>query len=215
MSAVVVDLPLVPVMPTTLCGGSSGRARANSSMSPMISTPASRARCAIGWRLRGRPGVTTRLSNWVRSAVSRSAMIKSSLGKPGEGDHAEAMVEGAQGSGTSAPSTALRAVPLPVARARGSDPRLFLRIPRRDLRAAGEQRLDRRQARPREAVDRVMLAGEGPGGDHLSFRVARPASASTKLMIQKRITTVGSDQPRCSKWWWIGAIRNTRLPVRL
>ena len=44
-SAVVVDLPLVPVIPTTLCGGSSGRARANSSMSPMISTPASRARC--------------------------------------------------------------------------------------------------------------------------------------------------------------------------
>ena len=28
-SAVVVDLPLVPVIPTTLCGGSSGRARAN------------------------------------------------------------------------------------------------------------------------------------------------------------------------------------------
>jgi hypothetical protein len=27
--------------PTTLCGGSSGPARANSSMSPMISTPAS------------------------------------------------------------------------------------------------------------------------------------------------------------------------------
>ena len=44
-SAVVVDLPLVPVMPTTLCGGSSARARANSSMSPMISTPAARARC--------------------------------------------------------------------------------------------------------------------------------------------------------------------------
>ena len=60
-----------------------------------------------------------------------------------------------------------------------------------------------------------MLAGEGLGRDHLSFSVARPASASTKLMIQKRITTVGSDQPRCSKWWWIGAIRNTRLPVRL
>src|SRR5689334_11900806 len=34
-------------------------------------------------------------------------------------------------------------------------------------------------------------------------------------MIQKRMTTVGSDQPRCSKWWWIGAIRKTRLPVRL
>ena len=26
---------------------------------------------------------------------------------------------------------------------------------------------------------------------------------------------VGSCQPSFSKWWWIGAIRNTRLPVRL
>ena len=34
-------------------------------------------------------------------------------------------------------------------------------------------------------------------------------------MIQKRITTVLSDQPSFSKWWWIGAMRNTRLPVSL
>ena len=34
-------------------------------------------------------------------------------------------------------------------------------------------------------------------------------------MIQNRITTVDSDQPSFSKWWWIGAMRNTRLPVRL
>ena len=60
----VVDLPLVPVIPTTLCGGSSGRARANNSMSPMIWTPASRARAAIGWRLSGTPGETTTPSNW-------------------------------------------------------------------------------------------------------------------------------------------------------
>ena len=91
----------------------------------------------------------------------------------------------------------------------------FLRIPRRHLRAARKQRLDRREAGPRQAVHRIMLAGEGAGGDHRSFSVASPASASTKLTIQKRITTVGSDQPRCSKWWWIGAIRNTRFPVRL
>ena len=88
-------------------------------------------------------------------------------------------------------------------------------IPRRHPRAARKQRLDRRQPRAREAVDRIMLAGEGLGRDHLSLSVESPASASTKLTIQKRITTVGSDQPRCSKWWWIGAIRNTRLPVRL
>ena len=48
ISAVVVDLPLVPVMPTTLCAGSSGRACAKSSISPMIGTPAASARAAIG-----------------------------------------------------------------------------------------------------------------------------------------------------------------------
>ena len=39
--------------------------------------------------------------------------------------------------------------------------------------------------------------------------------ASITATIQNRITTVGSDQPSFSKWWWIGAIRNTRRPVRL
>ena len=34
-------------------------------------------------------------------------------------------------------------------------------------------------------------------------------------MIQKRMTTVGSDQPFFSKWWCSGAIRKTRLPVVL
>ena len=58
-SAVVVDLPLVPVIPTTLCGGSEARACANSSMSPISGTPASRAAAAIGWRLIGTPGDTT------------------------------------------------------------------------------------------------------------------------------------------------------------
>ena len=60
-----------------------------------------------------------------------------------------------------------------------------------------------------------MLAGPGARSDHRSFSVLSPASASTKLTIQKRMTMVGSDQPICSKWWWIGAIRKMRLPVRL
>ena len=34
-------------------------------------------------------------------------------------------------------------------------------------------------------------------------------------MIQKRITTVDSCHPSRSKWWWIGAILKTRLPVSL
>ena len=48
-----------------------------------------------------------------------------------------------------------------------------------------------------------------------SFSVASPISARISEMIQKRMTICGSAHPRFSKWWWIGAIRNTRLPVRL
>ena len=59
------------------------------------------------------------------------------------------------------------------------------------------------------------------GGGRLSgppqriFSVASPISARISEMIQKRITICGSCQPFFSKWWWIGAIRNTRRPVRL
>ena len=94
-------------------------------------------------------------------------------------------------------------------------PRIFPLVPGHHLSAAGEQRLDRRPAGAREAEDGIFLPREGARRDHRSFSVDRPASASTKAMIQKRITTVGSLQPFCSKWWWIGAIRNTRRPVRL
>jgi len=79
-------------------------------------------------------------------------------------------------------------------------PRLLFRVPRRDPRTARKQRISRGQPGARQTVDRIMFAGEGLGRDHLSLRVARPARASTKLTIQKRMTTVGSDQPRCSKW---------------
>ncbi len=48
-----------------------------------------------------------------------------------------------------------------------------------------------------------------------TFRVARPISTSTTLMIQKRTITRGSGQPFSSKWWWIGAMRKMRLPVSL
>jgi len=78
-------------------------------------------------------------------------------------------------------------------------PSLFLVIPRRDPGPARQQRLDRRKAAARETEDGIMFVGEGPGGDHRSLRVLKPASARMKLMIQKRITTVGSLQPKCSK----------------
>jgi 5-oxoprolinase (ATP-hydrolysing) len=77
--------------------------------------------------------------------------------------------------------------------------RRFIPIPRRDLRARCQQRVDGCQSRARKAQDGIMFSGKGARRDHRSFRVARPASASTKLMIQNRITTVGSLQPSCSK----------------
>ncbi len=83
------------------------------------------------------------------------------------------------------------------------------------LGPARQQRVDRRRARPRQPQHRIAFAAPGRARDHRSFSVDSPASASTNAMIQKRITTVGSAQPSCSKWWWIGAILNTRLPVRL
>src|SRR6185437_11960983 len=94
-------------------------------------------------------------------------------------------------------------------------PRFLLAVPGHHLGPARQQSLDRRHARAREAQHRIALPGEGRARHHRNFNVESPASARTKAMIQKRMTTVGSDQPICSKWWWIGAILNTRLPVRL
>jgi hypothetical protein len=66
ISAVVVDLPLVPVIATNgAAGATARRSRANSSMSPITSTPASRAiftdQCGSGW-VSGTPGASTSAS---------------------------------------------------------------------------------------------------------------------------------------------------------
>ena len=53
------------------------------------------------------------------------------------------------------------------------------------------------------AVPLPRFAGEDRGcglSSHRSFNVERPTSASTKAMIQKRMTIWDSDQPNCSKW---------------
>ena len=56
-SAVVVDLPLVPVIPTTLCGGSSGAGLGEQlDVADHRHAGLARARSAIGWRLSGTPG---------------------------------------------------------------------------------------------------------------------------------------------------------------
>ena len=50
---------------------------------------------------------------------------------------------------------------------------------------------------------------------HRTFNVASPIRARIHEMIQNRMTICGSAQPFFPQWWWIGAISNTRLPVRL
>ena len=72
ISAVVVDLPLVPVMATKGASGQlAARSRQNSSMSPMISTPAALAlatvQCGSGW-VSGTPGASTRAAKRLQSA---------------------------------------------------------------------------------------------------------------------------------------------------
>ena len=94
-------------------------------------------------------------------------------------------------------------------------PGFFTVVPRGYLRAASQQTFYSRHPLASEPEDGIALADKGGGCDHLSFSVDSPISASTIETIQKRITTVDSCQPNCSKWWWIGAILNTRLPVRL
>ncbi len=76
VSAVVVDLPFVPVMATSGASGAiAARSRQKSSMSPMISTPAAVAsfadQCGSGW-VSGTPGVST------RDAISDQSMPRSS-----------------------------------------------------------------------------------------------------------------------------------------
>ena len=74
-----------------------------------------------------------------------------------------------------------------------------------DIGAAREQRAAADEAGAAEAEDRDLPAGESGDGVtrarrcYRSFRVARPASASTTATIQKRMTICGSVQPSCSK----------------
>ena len=45
----------------------------------------------------------------------------------------------------------------------------------------------------------------------LSWYTVNPIAAQAAATIQKRRMIFVSDQACSSKWWWIGAIRNTRL----
>ena len=49
--------------------------------------------------------------------------------------------------------------------------------------------------------------------DQRSLSVAMEIRANMAAMIQKRVMTLLSAQPLSSKWWWRGAMRNSRLPA--
>src|SRR3546814_8384889 len=74
-------------------------------------------------------------------------------------------------------------------------------VPRGNRCARTTECAGRRETRAREAHDRHRPALQVSGKDHrhLSFSVARPMTASTEAIIQKRMTMVGSCQPFCSK----------------
>ncbi len=73
----------------------------------------------------------------------------------------------------------------------------------------------RGDAAPREPHDEHALSCEAKrvGHRYLSLSEASATSASMMDMIQKRTMIFGSAQPFSSKWWWMGAILNTRRPV--
>ena len=172
--AVVVDLPLVPVIATTLgrlCSGAAFTVRAKSSMSPRISTPSVLARstvqCGVGW-VSGTPGDSIKAANsdqsaWVRSVTSKPSAIAASR---------EAALS-SQSATLAPPATRARADAKPV-RAR---PNTATVLP----------------SKPRTGI---MVATRSL---YRSFRVARPSKASMIETIQNRITMVDSDQPSFSK----------------
>ena len=72
-------------------------------------------------------------------------------------------------------------------------------VPGQQVGTAGVQAFQHCHAGAGQSEDGIAFSGKGGGYDHRSFNVANPARASTRLMIQKRITMVDSDQPSCSK----------------
>ena len=167
ISAVVVDLPLVPVTATNGASGArAARSRAKSSMSPTIGD--------------------ARFLGELHRPV-RFRMGQRHAGREHEQPEAPPVGRGEIGEPKPGRGCALA--------------RLGAVVPGRDLGAAFDERAQRRQARAAEAEDRDALAAKGfdRRHRHLSFSEARPTIASTKAMIQKRMTICGSDQPSCSK----------------
>ena len=168
ISAVVVDLPLVPVMATNGASGARARALAAEEFDVADDLDAGRLG-ALDRPMRLRDGSAARPARG-RARRSRSSRRRRDrpTRSPRRGARARAFSSSSQAATSAPPATSARAVERPGA----AEPE------QRDL-AAAEGR-DRRHA-------------------HLSFSVDRPTIASTKAMIQKRMTICGSDQPSCSK----------------
>jgi hypothetical protein len=97
------------------------------------------------------------------------------------------------------------------------------RIATDHLLSAGAEGQGRRYARASQADDQIGPCGQwrarlGGAGSHgsgqprtLSWYTTNPIAANAAATIQKRRMILVSDQAWSSKWWWMGAIRNTRL----
>ncbi len=114
VSAVVVDLPLVPVMAITGAGGHrAARSRKKISISPMISTPACLAdptvQCGSGC-VRGTPGAKTRDENFVQSAD-----VKSTTGTPAFSAAARPAAWSSQAATSAPPASSARTDAMPEA----------------------------------------------------------------------------------------------------
>ncbi len=168
ISAVVVDLPLVPVIATSRGAGAGDLALEHFRIADDFDSG--------GARLGDRP---VRLGMSERHAGAQDQRIERRRNRA------------SRRSATGRPAAC------------GLRHRLGRIVPGMNLGAAKPQRLDAGRARARQPEDRNFLAREmrslETSPPHLSLRVERPMSASTKAMIQKRMTMVGSFQPFCSK----------------
>ena len=87
----------------------------------------------------------------------------------------------------------------------------------RDPGAAARQQLGGGNAASRRPDDGHAFPHSNPRPSfaHRSFNVVRLNNANMIPTITKRVMTFGSLHPISSKWWWSGAIRNTRCAGHL
>ena len=95
-------------------------------------------------------------------------------------------------------------------------PPVRARIDADHLLSAGAQRERGRRSRSSEAEDQVRATGERRPRLHarmLSWYTVKPIAPHAAATNQKRRMNFVSDHAWSSKWWWIGAIRTSRLRI--